>query len=136
MKPRGSGACVFCDANLQDTRRTWPNGQPRLLGHPAPDAVQLTVLLIQSGRTANMTCCADCGAADKSPDQLRAAWQRCVALSAEQFSDEYRKSHQMQPLEPERRHQLAVTLALQLSDLPVGVLAERRWEDVSLDRLA
>jgi hypothetical protein len=132
MRPRVPGCCVFCDTEVQGSRRTWDDGTPRLLSQPNPGSVQMTVLLIQSGRTANMTRCGaeGCSAAAQLPRELLHAWRRCVATEAQNFDPDYRKATQRAPLTEDERKKLAVTLSLQLSDPPVGLLVERPWEEV------
>lgn len=130
MKPRLPGCCVFCDAEVQGSRHTWPDGTPRLLSSPNPGTYRMTVLLIQSGRTANMTRCGECAHHAQDHMAIRRAWRRCVAMNARDFDDAYRKEKQQAPLTEEERERLAIVLSLQLSDLPVGLLAEQSWEEV------
>jgi hypothetical protein len=124
---REPGTCAFCGEQIQPIVRT---GTPPVLGSLIPGCKRMTVVLVHSGHIANLTRCPDCPD-NPTPKALRDAWQRSVRTAARDLNPEYRRSQGMPEMEPGFRETRSATLCMQLIDIPLGILAEESWEDVT-----
>jgi hypothetical protein len=115
-----TGCCSLCDRLVFEVRTTFPNGNPRLLGSPLPEAHRATFVRL-SGHISDVTLCDDC---ELTPARMPELHQNLVESSVRACAE---REIALKPAaqETERR-----TLWCLAQDVPIGVIRTRPWREI------
>lgn len=120
-----AGCCTLCDKPQFEILRKYTEGpragEPADFGKPAPEAHRITFLLAD-GSTTDMTFCESC-AGDISFSEV---WRRNMAA----FAFEHREALGLRSLNEEQRDQQKEDLLKLADNIPLAVLANRRWSEI------